>query len=85
MLLAALMSSRGTVERAAELTEHCADRWLAAARHGLDDPTLREAARDLVDLAANHLDPDLSPGLADDLVDTLQRRTAPNAARRLPA
>ena len=85
VLLAALMSSRGTVERAAELTEHCADRWLAAARHGLDDPTLREAARDLVDLAADHLDPDLSPGLADDLVDTLQRRTAPNAARRLPA
>ena len=55
LLLDALLSSRQLTERACELTEHCADRWLTAARRGLDDPDLRRAARDLVDLAADHL------------------------------
>ena len=85
VLLSALLSSRAVTDRACELTEQCADHWLTAARHGLRDRTLRRAARELVTLAAEHLDDTLSSDITRDLVDELDRRTAPASARRQPA
>jgi glutamate--cysteine ligase len=82
VLLTALLSSTRVSERACELTEHCATGWLRAARRGLADDTFRRAARALVDLAADHLDPTLPRDLAAEVVETLQRRTAPDPARR---
>jgi hypothetical protein len=85
LLLSALLSSRKVTDRACELTEHCAGLWLTAARRGLEDRTLRQAARRLVELAADHLDGSLSPGIAAELVGTLDRRTALDTARSQPA
>jgi glutamate--cysteine ligase len=85
LVLSALLSSRRATERACELTEHCSGSWLTAAREGLTDQTLRRAARDLVDLAADHLDPALPASLAHSVVETLHRRTSRDAARRQPA
>lgn len=82
VLLTALLSSTRVSERACELTEHCATGWLRAARRGLADDTFRRAARALVDLAADHLDPALPCDLAAEVVETLQRRTAADPARR---
>ena len=79
---AALLKGYAATERACELTEHCATGWLRAARRGLADDTFRRAARALVDLAADHLDPALPRDLAAEVVETLQRRTAPDPARR---
>jgi glutamate--cysteine ligase len=93
LLLSALLSSRTAADRACELTEHCAGLWLRAAHSGLTDLTLRRAARDLVELAADHLRPGhpigadpvlaMAPagGTAEDALETLHRRTAPEAAR----
>ena len=85
LMLSALLSSAEVTARAYELTEHCADWWLTAARRGLRDDVLRRSAAGLVELAAAHLDPAVPPDAVDDLVETLQRRTAPEAARRQPA
>jgi len=85
LLLAALLSSTRVADRACEVTAHCADAWLAAARRGLADHTLRRAAAALVELAVDHLDPSLRPAVAQDLVETLQRRTSALRARRQPA
>ncbi len=82
LMLTALLSSNAVAERACELTEQCADRWLTAARRGLADDTIREAARGLVDLAAGHLDPALDAPLAEDMVEALHRRAAQDATRR---
>ena len=84
ILLTALLSSRTIAERACELTEHCADQWLTAARRGLADAALRRAAAQLVELAAPHLDATVPQGVRDDVVDTLRRRTTIEPARRQP-
>jgi glutamate--cysteine ligase len=58
-LLAALMARPSTVEEVLGLTEACAGRWFQAARHGLADPVLRQAAGNVVALGADclvHLD-----------------------------
>jgi glutamate--cysteine ligase len=95
VLLGALFSRPEATARAVELTEHCADMWLAAAERGLADETLRRAARDLVDLAADHPDPTLDPACFQAVIETLHRRThaagapepsdRPADARRQPA
>lgn len=85
LVLTALLSSRHVAERACELSEHCAALWLTAARRGLDDHTLRTAARSLVELAADHGDPTTPPDLAAEAFEALHRRTAHAAARRQPA
>ncbi|HLN79212.1 MAG TPA: glutamate-cysteine ligase family protein [Nocardioidaceae bacterium] len=82
LLLTALLSSRAVTDRACELTEECSGLWLTAARTGLQDRSLRRAARALVDLAASHLDPALDSDLTDEVVETLQRRTAHDAPGR---
>jgi len=84
LLLAGLFSSSSVTDRARELTERCAGSWLTAARRGLADHSLREAARDLVELAADHLSPSVDTALATDVVGALHRRTF-DAARRQPA
>jgi glutamate--cysteine ligase len=85
LLVTALLSSPRTAERACELTEHCAGLWLTAARRGLEDQTLRTAARRLVELATGHVDPSVPAHVADATVETLLRRTTHDAARRQPA
>lgn len=85
VLMIALLSSGKVTDRACEITEHCTDLWLTAARRGLEDLTLRKAARRLVELAADHLDSALSPDIAEDVVRTLDRRTSSPTARSQPA
>jgi glutamate--cysteine ligase len=84
LLLSALLSTREAADRACELTEHCADWWLTAARRGLTDPVLRRAARDLVELAADHVDPTLPAAAVDEVLETLHTRTTTHAPRRQP-
>jgi glutamate--cysteine ligase len=55
-LLSALMARPSTIEQVLEVTERSADRWLVAAREGLADPVLRDAARKVVQLGADALD-----------------------------
>lgn len=85
LLVSALLSSRQTAERACELTEHCAELWLTAARRGLQDETLRIAARRLVELASEHFDPSVPSQVAGSTVETLLRRTGHESSRRQPA
>jgi glutamate--cysteine ligase len=59
-VLAALLSSDAAAEAATELAAPAAGRWLAAARHGLADPTLAAAAAAVFQLACRLL-PDLAP------------------------
>jgi glutamate--cysteine ligase len=86
-LLAALMARPSTVEEVLGLTEDCAGRWFQAARDGLADPVLREAARNIVQLGADCLDHlDLTAAqraqvlddlaLRDQRIPTSQRRSA---------
>jgi glutamate--cysteine ligase len=56
VLLAALMARPSTVDQVLDLTEPTESRWLEAARAGLEDPALREAAGALVELGARSLD-----------------------------
>jgi glutamate--cysteine ligase len=55
-LLAALMARPSTIDQVLELTEASAGRWFQAARDGLADPVLGEAARRVVQLGADSLD-----------------------------
>ncbi|MFF5174510.1 ergothioneine biosynthesis glutamate--cysteine ligase EgtA [Micromonospora sp. NPDC000089] len=50
-VLTALLADPGTVAQARAIGEPVADRWHAAARHGLADPPLARAAVALLDLA----------------------------------
>ena len=85
LLLDALLSSREAAERACELTDQSAELWLTAARRGLDDGTLRTAARRLVELACEHLDPTVPDALAGRALEALHRRTTHDAVRTQPA
>jgi glutamate--cysteine ligase len=85
LVLDALLSSREVAERACELTEQCAELWLTAARRGLEDDTLRSAARRLVELAEDHLDPTVPASLARGSLEALHRRTTDLTTRRQPA
>lgn len=83
LLLAALMSAPGVVEAAADLCDRAADRWLAAARRGLDDEPVLEAASAVVELgcaAMGSLDVDRTT--RQRTVDALERRITEHAMRR---
>lgn len=53
LLLAALMHDEATVDAALAATEPAADRWLEAARDGLDDELVLECASALVELGCD--------------------------------
>ena len=55
-LLAALMARSSTIDQVLDLTGPTSGRWLEAARDGLEDPALRDAARALAELGADSLD-----------------------------
>ncbi len=81
VLMAALFSTPETVDGVLAATETATNRWLAAARYGLDDPVLARAARDVVDLGCVALsDTDLSVGQADAIAEELQRMLAEKTA-----
>ncbi|MEV4482459.1 ergothioneine biosynthesis glutamate--cysteine ligase EgtA [Micromonospora coxensis] len=54
-VLTALLARDDTARAAREIAAPVADRWHAAARHGLADPSLARAAAALLDLAAQAL------------------------------
>jgi glutamate--cysteine ligase len=68
-VIAALMHDRDTVARARVAAEPAADRWTAAARHGLADRVLRRAAGDVFSLALRTLS---GPAFADLDADVLE-------------
>ena len=83
-LLAALMARPSTIDRVLDLTGPTAGRWLEAARDGLEDPALRDAARALAQLGADSLDHlDLSPAQQRHVLDDLALRleTVPTSRR----
>ena len=55
-LLAALMARASTIDKVLDLTEASAGRWFEAARDGLADPVLGEAAGMVVQLGADALE-----------------------------
>lgn len=75
-LLAALMADGDTVAGALAATEPAAGRWLHAARYGLADRRIAQAARAVVDLAGRVLPDrtDLGAGQAKWVVDRLAER-----------
>jgi glutamate--cysteine ligase len=54
-LLSALMARPSTIDQVLGVTERSAGRWLEAARRGIDDPVLGDAARQVVQLGADAL------------------------------
>jgi glutamate--cysteine ligase len=84
VLLTALMSDPVVTDRAMAAAEPAAGRWFPAARDGLDDKLVLQAARDVVDLGTEVLDrtgigPDLLGQVATRLtriVDDTRRRRA---------
>jgi glutamate--cysteine ligase len=55
-LISALLADRMVVDKAMEVAEPAAGRWLEAARHGLDDRLVRRAARELAEIGCRSLD-----------------------------
>ncbi|MDG4764720.1 glutamate-cysteine ligase family protein [Solwaraspora sp. WMMD406] len=86
-VLWALFARDETVEAAISYAAPVADRWLAAARHGLADPDLAAAARSLVDLACGALpDTDLPTDTVEMVIRALGDRlrdTDPGRPHRL--
>nr|WP_239062717.1 glutamate-cysteine ligase family protein [Streptomyces sp. SID13031] len=84
LLLSALMSDPAVTDQALAAAAPAAGRWLAAARDGLDDKPVLQAARNLVELATTNfsrlgVDQDLITETGDRLhciVDDTQRRRA---------
>jgi glutamate--cysteine ligase len=84
VLLAALMARPSTVDHILDLTAPTEGRWLEAARDGLEDPALRDAAGALVELGASSLDHlDLTADQQRHVLDDLALRieTIPNSRR----
>jgi glutamate--cysteine ligase len=76
-VLAALLVDPATVEAVHRICAPVADRWAAAARHGLADRPVALAARAVLDLAhANLHHTDLSPAVRDRVLDIVRRRLA---------
>jgi glutamate--cysteine ligase len=74
-LLAALMARPSTIDQVLDLTEASAGRWWEAAREGLTDPVLREAAFNIVQLGAESLDHlDLTATQQTQVLDDLELR-----------
>lgn len=84
LLLSALMSDPAVTDQALAVAAPAAGRWFPAAREGLDDKPVLQAARDLVELATTNLsrtgvDQDLITEAGDLLhciVDDTHRRRA---------
>ena len=84
LLLAALMADPAVTDQALAAAAPAAGRWFPAAREGLDDKPVLQAARDLVELATTNLsrtgvDQDLIAEVGDRLhciVDDIHRRRA---------
>jgi glutamate--cysteine ligase len=82
-LLAALMARPSTVDQVLGVTEAAQGRWLEAARDGLADPLLAQAAHSLVQLGADALDDlDLTALQHRQVLDDLARRVENNAPNR---
>jgi glutamate--cysteine ligase len=74
-VVAALLSDPAVTGQAVALAEETADRWVEAARLGLDDPCLRQAAAGLLDLAGRALErTGLSAALRDHVTEITERR-----------
>nr|WP_238356779.1 glutamate-cysteine ligase family protein [Kribbella italica] len=83
LLLIALMSDPAVTDQALAAAAPAAGRWFPAARDGLDDKLVHQAARDLVELGTQALDPTIDQELAEQtatrlhrIVDDTQRRRA---------
>lgn len=75
--LAALFSDESVVDRVAALAAPVADCWMRAAEHGLREPALAHAAREILELARRLLsETTRATDLADRLADHLARRLA---------
>jgi glutamate--cysteine ligase len=74
-VVAALLSDRAVTETALALAEPVADRWIEAARLGLDDPALLRTAAEVLDLAGRALDrTGLPASIRDRVTDITERR-----------
>jgi len=82
-VVAALLSDPTVTAAAIALAEPAADRWVAAARHGLDDPRLRRAATALLDLAGRALDRTGLPAAVRDRVTAITERRLSGAPLEL--
>ena len=71
LLLTALMSDPALIDRAQAAAAPAAGRWFPAAREGLGDKLVRQAANDLVDLGTGVLD---RTGVAPDLIEQVATR-----------
>jgi glutamate--cysteine ligase len=84
-VLAALLGDDTARDRAREFCEPVADRWTAAARHGLADPALARAAARVLDLATRALHrTDLCVRTRDEVGNIIDRRLAAAAQRGQP-
>jgi glutamate--cysteine ligase len=82
-LLAALMARRRTIDQVLDVTEPCAGMWFEAARDGLADPVLSQAAGRVVQLGADALGQlDLSAAQQGRVVDDLALRLERNPTSR---
>jgi glutamate--cysteine ligase len=71
LLLTALMSDPAVIDRAQAAAEPAAGRWFPAAREGLDDKLVLQAARDVVGLSTDVLD---RTGVDHELLDQVATR-----------
>jgi glutamate--cysteine ligase len=82
-VVAALLADGATTDAARAAAAPAAGRWEWAARRGLDDPTVRQAATGLLDLACRRLDRTGLPAAARDLVtDIVHRRLNGGVAQK---
>ncbi len=82
-LLTALMARPSTIEKALEVTEPTTGRWFEAAREGLADPVLGDAAGQVAQLGADCLDHlDLTAAQRQQVLDDLGLRLESIPTRR---
>jgi glutamate--cysteine ligase len=86
-VVTALLAGDDLTARARELAAPAAGRWDAAARLGLADHPVREAATALADLACRHLDrTGLAPAVQDQVAGIVSRRLDDSFSREgIPA
>jgi glutamate--cysteine ligase len=81
-VLTALLADDDTAVAAYEMAWPVSDAWLTAARVGLADPDLRDAATGVLDLACHRLDrTGLAPDVRDHVTDLIQARLRPHTDR----
>jgi glutamate--cysteine ligase len=83
LLLTGLMSDPALIDRALAAAEPAAGRWFPAAREGLEDKLVLQAARDVVDLGIGVLDrTGADPKLIDQVATRLHRIVDDTQGRR---